>query len=81
MNLASLSIKRPVFITCLVMMMLALGWLSFKKLPVDMFPDVNFPFVMVITPYPGAGPAEVETLISKVFENELSSRATSTSAC
>ncbi len=73
MNLAALSIKRPVFITCLVMMMLALGWLSLKKLPVDMFPDVNFPFVMVITPYPGAGPAEVETLISKVFENELSS--------
>ena len=72
MNLASLSIKRPVFITCLVTVILVVGWLSLKKLPVDLFPNVTFPIVTVTTIYPGAGPEEVETLVSKVYEEELS---------
>ncbi|MEK7298519.1 MAG: efflux RND transporter permease subunit, partial [Candidatus Margulisiibacteriota bacterium] len=72
MDLAALSIKRPIFITCIVILMLALGWLSFKKLPVDMFPDVTFPIVSVTTLYPGAGPAEIEIQISKPLEDELS---------
>lgn len=72
MNLASLSIKRPIFITCLIILMLALGYLSFKKLPVDLFPNITFPIVTITTQYPGAGPKEVETLISKVLEEEIS---------
>lgn len=72
MNLASLSIKRPVFITCIVTVILVVGWLSLKKLPVDLFPNVTFPIVTVTTVYPGAGPEEVETLVSKVYEEELS---------
>ena len=72
MNLASLSIKRPVFITCVVTVILVVGWLSLKKLPVDLFPNVTFPIVTVTTTYPGAGPEEVETLVSKVYEEELS---------
>jgi len=72
MNLASLSIKRPVFITCIVTIILVVGWLSLKKLPVDLFPNVTFPVVTVTTVYPGAGPEEVETLVSKVYEEELS---------
>lgn len=72
MNLASLSIKRPVFITCIVTVILVVGWISLKKLPVDLFPNVVFPIVTVSTVYPGAGPEEVETLVSKVYEEELS---------
>jgi HAE1 family hydrophobic/amphiphilic exporter-1 len=72
MNLASLSIKRPVFITCIVTVILVVGWLSLKKLPVDLYPNVTFPVVTVTTAYPGAGPEEVETLVSKVYEEELS---------
>ena len=72
MNLASLAIKRPVFITCIVTAILVVGWLSLKKLPVDLFPNVTFPIVTVTTIYPGAGPEEVETLVSKVYEEELS---------
>lgn len=72
MNLANLSIKRPVFITCIVTVILVVGWLSLKKLPVDLFPNVTFPIVTVTTVYPGAGPEEVETLVSKVYEEELS---------
>jgi HAE1 family hydrophobic/amphiphilic exporter-1 len=72
MNLAELSIKRPTFITCLVLLMLAVGAFSIGKLGVDLFPDVNFPIIFVSTPYKGAGPAEIETLVSKPLEDELS---------
>jgi len=71
MNLADLSIKRPIFITCLVLVMLVVGGMSMKKLPVDLFPDVTFPFITVTTMYPGAAPSEIETLISKPIEDEL----------
>lgn len=72
MNLADLSIKRPIFITCLVILLLVVGYISLKSLPVDLFPDVNFPIVTVSTVYPGAGPAEIETLVTKPVEDELS---------
>ena len=72
MNLASLSIKRPVFISCIFISMLVVGFLSLKRLPVDLFPNISFPVVVVSTPYPGAGPKEIETLISKPLEEEVS---------
>jgi len=72
-NLADLSIRRPTFITCIVLLMLAIGYLSMQKLGVDLFPDVTFPVVTVTTPYPGAGPSEIETLVSKPLEDEISS--------
>jgi HAE1 family hydrophobic/amphiphilic exporter-1 len=72
MSLANVSIKRPIFLTCVIILMLAIGFLSMKKLPVDLFPNVEFPIVVVSTTYPGAGPKEIETLISRVLEEELS---------
>lgn len=72
MNIADLSIKRPVFMTAIVVVLLTLGFMGLKKLPVDLFPNVTFPIVSVQTIYPGAGPEEVETLISKVLEEEVS---------
>ncbi len=71
MSLANLSIKRPTFITCVVILGLVAGAYSLQKLPVDLFPDVNFPIVTVTTVYPGAGPREIETLVSKPIEDEL----------
>jgi HAE1 family hydrophobic/amphiphilic exporter-1 len=71
MSLAEVSIKRPVFLTCFIILMLTVGWMSLKKLPVDLFPDINFPIVTVTTIYPGAGPNEIETNVSKVIEDEV----------
>lgn len=71
MNLSELSIKRPVFITCLIILLLTVGLISLKKLPVDLFPDVTFPVIFINTVYPGASPEEVETLVSKVIEDEV----------
>jgi HAE1 family hydrophobic/amphiphilic exporter-1 len=75
MNLADLSIRRPIFITCIVLVMLVVGMSSMSKLGIDLFPDVTFPVVTVTIPYPGAGPTEIETLISKPVEDEISTIA------
>lgn len=72
MSLADLSIKRPTFITCIVVLMIAAGVQSMMNLGVDLFPDVTFPVVTASVPYPGAGPTEMETLVSKPLEEELS---------
>lgn len=72
MDLAQLSIRRPIFISCIVALILLIGYISMSRLPVDLFPDVTFPTVVVHVPYPGAGASEVETLVAKVMEEELS---------
>jgi HAE1 family hydrophobic/amphiphilic exporter-1 len=72
MNLAKISIGRPTFITCVVFLMLAVGLIARSRLGVDLFPDVTFPVVSVNTTYPGAGPEEIETLVSKPIEDEVS---------
>jgi len=71
MSPALLSVRRPVFIAAIVILLLALGIMALKKLPIDLFPDVTFPTVIVQTIYSGAGPQEVEMEISKVLESEL----------
>lgn len=71
-GLADLSIRRPVFITCIVTLMLAVGLLAMKRLGVDLFPEVNFPVIFVANSYSGAGPSEMETLITKPVEDEVS---------
>ncbi|MCS7204980.1 MAG: efflux RND transporter permease subunit [Leptospiraceae bacterium] len=72
MNIARLSIKRPVFITSIFIFTISVGYISLTRLGVDIFPNVSFPFIVVSTIYPGAGPEEVEELISRPIEEELS---------
>jgi hydrophobe/amphiphile efflux-1 (HAE1) family protein len=73
MNLAELAIKRPVFIICLVLLTLILGFTALKKMPVDQFPDVTFPIVSIAILYPGASPSDMEKQVSKIVEDSLSS--------
>ncbi|QLY26351.1 efflux RND transporter permease subunit [Bdellovibrio sp. KM01] len=71
MSPALLSVRQPVFILSIVILMLTLGMISLKGLPIDLFPDVTFPTVVVQTTYGGAGPQEIETEVTKVLEDEL----------
>jgi HAE1 family hydrophobic/amphiphilic exporter-1 len=41
------------------------GIFSFKRMAVDLFPNVNIPVIFVMTNYEGAGPAEIESLVTK----------------
>ena len=72
MSLAGLSIRRPIFITCTVLLMLVVGWTCFKRLAVEKLPDTSFPTITVTTRYAGAGPSEIETLVTKPLEDEIS---------
>ncbi|MDR2395533.1 MAG: efflux RND transporter permease subunit [Endomicrobium sp.] len=72
MNLAKIAIKRPTFIIALLMVFVILGAVSLNKLSVRMFPDVEFPYVLIMTSYPGAGVAEIEQLVSKPIEDAVS---------
>ncbi|OFZ19135.1 MAG: hypothetical protein A2X94_10345 [Bdellovibrionales bacterium GWB1_55_8] len=72
MNLPDLSIKRPVFITSVFFLLLVLGAISLKRLGVDLYPDINFPIVAVSVVYPGAGPNEIEALVTKPIEDNVS---------
>jgi HAE1 family hydrophobic/amphiphilic exporter-1 len=72
MKIWELSVKRPVFMSSILAALMAVGYFGFSKIPVEMFPDISFPIVTVQTIYPGAGPTEIETLISKPIEEEIS---------
>ncbi|MDG0818252.1 efflux RND transporter permease subunit [Bdellovibrio svalbardensis] len=73
MNLPSLSIRRPITILCVVLLMLILGAFSLVKMPVDLFPDVTFPVLAIQVTYPGASPLDLEKQVSKPIEDELGS--------
>ena len=73
MWLSDLSIRRPVFIAMVVLVVSVVGVLFYNRLPVDLFPDVAIPVVAVRTIYPGTTPQEVETLLTKPIEEAVSS--------
>ncbi|MBQ7593753.1 MAG: efflux RND transporter permease subunit [Synergistaceae bacterium] len=64
-------ITHPVFTGCSVVIWILLGISSYFTLGVTLYPDVELPFVLVRTIYQGAGPNEIEQLISKPLEDAL----------
>jgi hydrophobe/amphiphile efflux-1 (HAE1) family protein len=71
MWISDTSIKRPVFATMVIMSFMVLGIVSMTRLGIDLFPEVNFPFVNVAVVYPGAGPEEVESLVVRPIEDAV----------
>jgi HAE1 family hydrophobic/amphiphilic exporter-1 len=72
MFLSSLSIRRPVLITMVVAALLVIGVIGYSRLGMDLVPSMEIPFVTVTITYPGAGPREVETKVTKVVEDAIS---------
>lgn len=71
MFLAKLSIERPVLVTMAILVFVVFGALAYFELPLNLMPDVELPFVSVQTIYPGAGPKEIETLITTKIEEAI----------
>ncbi len=71
MWISDTAIKRPVFATMVIVSLMVLGAVSMTRLGIDLFPEVNFPFVNVSVVYPGAGPEEVETLVTRPIEDAV----------
>lgn len=73
MGLTRLAISRPVFAVMAFAALAVLGLQSLGAMPVELYPRIEIPFITVVTIYPGAGPREIETLISKPLEQAVSS--------
>lgn len=71
MILSDLSIKRPIFATVMMLALVTLGIFSYKRLAVEMFPNVEFPMISVITTFAGASPETVEREVSKRIEESV----------
>ena len=71
MILSDLSIKRPVLATVMSLTILLFGIISFTRLPVREYPNIDPPIISVTTIYRGASPSVVETEISNVLEEQF----------
>jgi HAE1 family hydrophobic/amphiphilic exporter-1 len=71
MFLSDLSIKRPVVATVMMLTLVTLGVFSFRRLPVDLMPEVEIPVLSIITEYPGASPEAVEREVSRKIEEAV----------
>jgi HAE1 family hydrophobic/amphiphilic exporter-1 len=74
-KLAEICIRRPVFATMLIMALVVLGFDSYRKLGVDLFPKIDLPVVTITTTLRGAAPEEVETQVSKRIEEAVNTIA------
>ncbi len=72
MKLWDISIRQPVFMTMILVAGVVMGIFSYFRMPVDIFPNIEFPIVVVTTVWPGAGPTEVQDQLTKLMEDELS---------
>lgn len=71
--LPKFSVKKPMTIFVGVIIVIALGIVSFTRMTPDLLPNINLPYAIVITAYPGASPEEVEEEITKPLEQALAS--------
>jgi hydrophobic/amphiphilic exporter-1 (mainly G- bacteria), HAE1 family len=69
--LSNIAVRRPVFATVLILVLVVVGIVGYLRLGVDKFPKVDFPLVTIVTPYPGASPAAVETDVSQKVEEAV----------
>ncbi|MCC6366168.1 MAG: efflux RND transporter permease subunit [Bryobacterales bacterium] len=70
-KLAEVCIHRPVFAVMLIMALIVVGGVSYGKLGIDRFPDVDIPIISVRTQLIGASPEEIETTITRRIEDAV----------
>ena len=73
MSIYKTAINKPVTTILVFVAVAILGLFSLAQLPIDQFPEMEPPYVTVMTTYPGANASEIETNVTKMIENTLSS--------
>ncbi|MDX1935270.1 MAG: efflux RND transporter permease subunit [Capsulimonadales bacterium] len=69
--LARVSVTRPIFAAVLILSLTVLGLFTLPQLPVERYPNVDIPFVTVMTVVPGAGPKEIESEVTEIIERNV----------
>jgi CzcA family heavy metal efflux pump len=72
MPLSKFALKNPISILMLAIAVIVLGATSVNKLPIDVFPNITMPVVVIGTLFPGASPADVERAITYPMEKAVS---------
>ncbi|MBN2370012.1 MAG: efflux RND transporter permease subunit [Vicinamibacteria bacterium] len=72
MNLSEFSIKRPVFVVMLTLIVVIVGAVSLSRLPIDLMPEITFPTLSIGTSYENTGPEEIEQIITRPIEEAMS---------
>lgn len=72
MILTDISVKRPVFASVISLLLIAFGLVSFGKLPLREYPDIDPPIVSIDTSYRGASASVVESRITQLIEDRIS---------
>ncbi|NCC98970.1 MAG: efflux RND transporter permease subunit [Bacteroidia bacterium] len=73
MSIYKTAINKPITTILIFVAVIIIGIFSYLKLPIDQFPQMDPPYVMVLTTYAGANASEIETNVSKLLENSLNS--------
>lgn len=71
--LSKFSVRRPYTVLVAVVLAIVLGVVSFSQMNTDLLPNMEFPYAVVITTYPGASPEEVENTVTKPVEQTMAS--------
>ena len=77
----SFAIRYPFFIVMMCLIIAVVGVAVMARMPVDLFPDINIPVVVVATFYSGMPPEQIEANITNPFERFLRSAVVSTTLC
>ena len=73
MSIYSASVKRPVTTILIFAALIVVGLYSLTKLPIDLYPEMELPYVVVYTTYPGASATDIESNVTRPLENSLNS--------
>ncbi|HEX2921403.1 MAG TPA: efflux RND transporter permease subunit [Bacteroidales bacterium] len=73
MSIYSSSVKRPITTILIFVGLMVMGLYSLVQLPVDLYPEMELPYVVVYTTYPGASAADIEANITRPLEDILNS--------
>ncbi len=73
MSIYGNAVKRPITTIMIFVALLVMGGYSLNKLPIDFYPDIDFPAISVITTYAGASAADIETNVTRTIEDGLNS--------
>jgi HAE1 family hydrophobic/amphiphilic exporter-1 len=73
MNIPEIAVKRPIATTMVFLIIIVVGIMGFRFLPVDLLPPIEFPRLSIRTSYPNVGPEEIETTITDRVENAVAS--------
>jgi HAE1 family hydrophobic/amphiphilic exporter-1 len=71
MNLPEFSVRRPVTIAMMICIIVVLGAYSLMNLGLELFPDLTYPVISVLTTYQGASPEDVEQMVTKTIEENI----------